>query len=341
MNSILTTGQTPTGSNGDARCFLFLRLSALSTTGLDKSGRELRRVDAAIRHVQLLRRITLSLVVVASAATGSLIKTNFRHAHDSHGTNDYAGTVIGGGVLSIPFLPNSTVPSPVGVVEEDIDNLFFTGGTLRYRRLNSTDRKPTPGTPGGTIEIASNAAVLTLNNTITGSAARSPKQGAGQMDCPVAGTYTGGTIIRGGTLRLVSDSAFGSGTIMLNGTTNTRRLRFGSDGQTLNNAEHHRHKQYRHAGRQRHRDAIDGKWHLHDKFGTTFTFSGVMSDFNLGTVKAGTTTNPRFNGSTGSSEGDDDLGNTSALLNTLQRQFDIEISALDGRPNTQLGTSCS
>ena len=106
--------------------------------------------------------------------------------------------------------------------------------TLRYTGVSgSTDRKLTLGVQGGTIDIASGATVLTLNNSISGAGVFT-KVGPGQMDCTVAGSYSSGTIIRGGTLRLVSDSAFGSGTIVLNGTTNTATFRFGSDGQTLN-----------------------------------------------------------------------------------------------------------
>ena len=102
---------------------------------------------------------------------GPLIKTN-SGTLTILATNDYAGqTVIGGGVLSISSLPNATVASPVGIVEEDIDNLFFTGGTLRYTGgSGSTDRKLTVGEQGGTLEITNAGAVLTLNSGIAGGA---------------------------------------------------------------------------------------------------------------------------------------------------------------------------
>jgi fibronectin-binding autotransporter adhesin len=155
------------------------------------------------------------------------------------------------------------------------------------------------------------------------------------MDCTKAGSYTGGTLIRGGTLRLVSDSAFGSGTIMLNGTTNTATFRFGSDGQTLNNTLNVTGtNNIVMLGGNDTVTRLTGDGTFIVNSGTTFTFGGDMSDFS-GTVKAGTTTNPRFNGSHGSPNAILDLGNTSALLNTRNGSATIEIGALIGGANTQ------
>ncbi len=269
---------------------------------------------------------------------GPLIKTN-SGTLTILTTNDYAGqTVIGGGVLSIPVLPNATVPSPVGVVEEDIDNLFFTGGTLRYTGgTGSTDRKLTLGAQGGTLEITNSAAVLTLNNAITGSGAL-VKTGAGRLDCATAGSYTGGTIIRGGTLRLVSNSGFGSGAVTLNGTTDSATLRFGGDGQTINNplTVTGTNNFVLLAGNDTVMNLTgDGTLHIITNSGTVFTMAGNMNGFS-GTLAADAIQNVRFNPSTGSGNALFDLGNKTVLLNNRNGGLTIQLGALIGGSSVTL-----
>jgi len=269
---------------------------------------------------------------------GTLLKTNSGTV-TMLTTNDYAGqTVLGGGVLSIRELPNATVPSPIGVVEEDIDNLFFTGGTLRYTGVTgSTDRKLTLGAQGGTFEVTNSATTLTLNNAITGSGTFT-KTGVGRLDCVVAGSYTGGTVIRGGTMRLVSDSGFGNGVVTLNGTTNSATVRFGSDGQTLNNTltVTGTNNYVMLAGNDTVKNIIgDGTLLVITNSGTTFTMAGNMNGFS-GTIKAAAISNLRFFPSTGSADATFDLGNTSTLLNTRNGGLTIQIGALIGGPNTVL-----
>jgi autotransporter-associated beta strand protein len=254
-------------------------------------------------------------------------------------TNDYAGqTVLGEGVLSIGLLPNATVPSPIGIVEEDIDNLFFTGGTLRYTGGNtSTDRKLTLGLPGGTFDVTNAATVLTLNNAITGSGALI-KTGAGRIDCAVGSSHTGGIIIRGGTMRLVSDSGFGSGIVTLNGTTNSATFLFGSDGQTLNNtiSVSGTNNFIRLAGNDTVENLIgDGTLNIVTNSGTTFTMAGNMNGFS-GILRATAIGNVRFNPSTGSGNALFDMGNNSVLLNNRNGGLTIQLGALSGGANVAL-----
>lgn len=269
---------------------------------------------------------------------GPLIKTN-SGTLTILTTNDYAGqTVIGGGVLSIPALPNATVASPVGIVEEDVDNLFFAGGTLRYTGVSgSTDRKLTLGAQGGTLDITNSATVLTLSNAITGSGSL-VKTGAGRVDCAVSSSYTGGTIIRGGTLRLGSDTGFGSGMVTLNGTTNSATFRFGSDGQTINNTifATGTNNFILLAGN----DTVmnlngDGTLNIITNAGTTFTMAGNMNAFG-GTIRAVQISNVRFNGSSGSGSAFFDMGNGGTLLNNRNGGSTYYLGALSGGASVTL-----
>ena len=269
---------------------------------------------------------------------GPLLKTN-------SGTltiltaNDYAGqTVLGGGVLSIPLLPNATVPSPVGIVEEDIDNLFFTGGTLRYTGgSGSTDRKLTMGDQGGTLELTNSGTVLTLNNGIAGSGTIT-KTGPGRLDCATAGSYTGGTIVRGGTLRLVSSSGFGSGAVTLNGITNSATFLFGSDGQTINNqlTVTGTNNFILLAGNDTVMNMIgDGTVQIITNAGVTFTMAGNMNGFS-GIIKATAIANVRFNGSVGSGNALFEMGNGTVLLNNRNGGTTYYLGALSGGANVTL-----
>ena len=269
---------------------------------------------------------------------GSLIKTN-SGTLTILTTNDYAGqTVIGGGVLSIPQLPNATTASPIGVVENDIDNLYFAGGTLRYTGASvSTDRKFTLGAQGGTFDVTNSATIVTLNNAITGSGIFI-KDGAGRVDCNIASTYTAGTIIRNGTLRLGSDTGFGSGILTLNGTTNSATLRFGSDGQTFNNAltVTGTNNFVMLAGNDTVMNMTgNGTLHVVTNSGTVFTMAGNMNGFS-GTVMADAVQEVRFYPSAGSADVTVELGNTSTLLHTRNGGLTINIGALNGGPNTQM-----
>src|SRR5262249_36303277 len=150
--------------------------------------------------------------------------------------NDYTGvTTIQGGVLSISQLANAGAACGIGAAATNAANLVLNGGALRYTGGSvGTDRGMTLSSKGGTFDITSSAATLTWNNVITGSGLLT-KSGAGRVDLTTANEYSGGTLVYGGTVRLVSDTGLGTNSITLNGTTNSAVLRFGSDGQTLNN----------------------------------------------------------------------------------------------------------
>ena len=270
---------------------------------------------------------------------GPLIKTN-SGTLTILTTNDYAGqTVIGGGVLSVPWLPNADVPGPVGVVEADVDNLYFAGGTLRYTGGGDvTDRKLTFGNQGGTIDVSGSAATLTFNGEIAGGGLLT-KIGPGTLALAGSDTHGGGVLVTAGTLQPHSAKAtvtLGSGILTLDGTTNFATFQFGNDSQTLNNTLNvtGTNNFINLSGNDTVMDMTgDGTFLLNG--GTTFTFSGDMSTFS-GIIRLGTTTNPRFNGSIGSSLAWFDLGNGSAKLNNRNGGLTAYVGALSGGPNTLL-----
>ena len=153
--------------------------------------------------------------------------------------NTYTGpTVIAQGVLSTNFLASGGIASGIGASTNAAANLVLDGGTLRYTGgETTTDRRFTLGPSGGWIDASGAAgAALNLTNpapisfvsptapatlTLTGSstgantlaapivdAGTGPnvtsvvKNGGGTWVLTAANTYTGGTVVNHGTLRL-------------------------------------------------------------------------------------------------------------------------------------------
>jgi len=261
-------------------------------------------------------------------------------------TNDFAGpTVIAGGTLSIPVIANASAPGPLGAADNSPGNLVLSGGKLRYTGANgSTDRGVTLYPNGGTIEVSSSSATLTMSNTIAGIGTLT-KTGAGKLALSVANTFSGGLLVTEGAAVLGNDAGFGTGITTLNGDTNGATLQFGINGGTLyttlniigtNNFVTQNGNNYV--------TDIIGNGTLTLNGGSTFSFTADMTTFS-GTIAVGTITNPRFypslgnpnpNFGTGSSNAMFDLGNTSAMLNNRNGGLTIQLGALSGGPNTVL-----
>jgi autotransporter-associated beta strand protein len=257
-------------------------------------------------------------------------------------TNDYTGaTIISGGALVVSQLANGGAASGLGGAASHSSNLVFsTGGTLRYvGGPASTDRGATFNSGGGTIDLTSGETVLTWNGILAGPGALT-KTGPGRLDLNAISTYTGGTIVNAGDVRLVNVSGFGSGPVTLNGTPATSAtLRFAADTQTLGNKLTVLGTNNFILLRGNNTlSQLDGDGTLIGGLvdsGSTLTFAGNMMAFS-GTFKAGTVLNPRFNGSTGSASATFDLGTGSAKLNNRNGGLTAQLGALLGGPNTIL-----
>jgi autotransporter-associated beta strand protein len=162
----------------------------------------------------------------AFIGVGGLTKTNSGTLTISATANSYTGpTILAGGIVAIPAIANGGSPSPIGAADNAPGNTVFSGGTLRYTGITaSTDRGMTFNSGGGTLDINSGSATLTLIGSLTGSGPLT-KTGAGILNISAANpSFTGNTTIRQGTLSFgaaVADtSGLGTGSVTLtNGAT--------------------------------------------------------------------------------------------------------------------------
>ncbi|MFC7399274.1 autotransporter-associated beta strand repeat-containing protein, partial [Chelatococcus sp. GCM10030263] len=142
--------------------------------------------------------------------TGTLTLTN--------ASNDYVGvTTIAGGTLAVTTLADGGSPSSIGAASNDSSNLVLQGGgELEYRGGTSTSNRGfTLGTGGGGIDVAEDAATLTMSGVATGAGSLT-KNGAGTLVLSGTNTYTGATTVSAGTLQAGSTSAFGTGAMTVN-----------------------------------------------------------------------------------------------------------------------------
>src|SRR5208283_927755 len=85
-------------------------------------------------------------------------------------TNTYTGpTVIGGGTISVSYLPSGGLASPLGVSSSNSTNLLFTGGTLGYTGPSaSTARGAMLIGSGGSFDVIAGT-ILTNTGILGGS----------------------------------------------------------------------------------------------------------------------------------------------------------------------------
>ncbi|HJR74109.1 MAG TPA: autotransporter-associated beta strand repeat-containing protein [Luteimonas sp.] len=130
----------------------------------------------------------------------------------ANGGNDYIGvTDVSAGTLSVNTLADGGAASGIGASSNASSNLIIrTGGVLQYTGATaSSDRGFTlDGSAGGSIDVGNAATTLTLGGVAVGNA-KLTKQGAGTLVLSGVNTYTGQTVVDGGTLRAGSTQAFG------------------------------------------------------------------------------------------------------------------------------------
>jgi autotransporter-associated beta strand protein len=126
--------------------------------------------------------------------------------------NTYTGkTIINGGVVEISKLSNGGEPSAIGAATAASGNFQLNGGKLVYTgNTVSTDRNITLGANGGTIAVNNSSVSLTAAGKIEGSGTLS-KEGPGRLSIANTNTFSGGSIIRSGSVAFTSDLANSSG----------------------------------------------------------------------------------------------------------------------------------
>ncbi|MGN6556046.1 MAG: autotransporter-associated beta strand repeat-containing protein, partial [Verrucomicrobiota bacterium] len=129
--------------------------------------------------------------------------------------NTYTGkTILNGGVLEVDRLAETGKPNPLGMSSANPTNLVLYGNsTLRLTGLSTvyTDRGVTFSNGVCTVEVANGSTDLSLYGSLVGDGTLR-KSGSGTMNISGSNSFTGGTIISGGTLNVTKQSSLGSST---------------------------------------------------------------------------------------------------------------------------------
>jgi autotransporter-associated beta strand protein len=134
------------------------------------------------------------------------------------GSNTYTGkTIVNAGTLSISS-EGGLGSNPDSFTA---DQLTLNGGTLQTTAtctISSSNRGVTLGSSGGTFNVSSSSATLTVSNVIAGSGLLT-KAGSGVLTLSSANTYTGGTTLSAGRLNINNAAALSAGTLTISGTS--------------------------------------------------------------------------------------------------------------------------
>lgn len=154
----------------------------------------------------LLLRLNSSIT-----GTGGLTKTGGGDLI-LNGTNTYSGgTTINAGRVFVSSANELGNPS---------GGLTLNGGTLATIGSNALDHAVTLGSSGGTIEVVSDAILLSSAVTGTGDLV---KNGNGNLIFTQASSYSGTTTINGGELELRDGATVGAGTVFNNSELEIRQ----------------------------------------------------------------------------------------------------------------------
>ena len=185
---------------------------------------------------------------IYGGALSSLVKTGDGTASLSAASAYTSPVTVSGGVLQVSLLANGGSASALGASSNAASNLTLDGGALRYTGGTvSTDRQFTLTANGGGLDASgsgpvtysSTAAVvnagsgnrtLTLTGTNAGANALAAvisdngadqtslsKSGVGTWVLTGSNSYSGGTTIASGSLRLGNSNALGTGGLTVNG----------------------------------------------------------------------------------------------------------------------------
>jgi autotransporter-associated beta strand protein len=151
---------------------------------------------------------TLSGVIGNGGATSLAITKTGGGKLTLSGTNTFTGALtISQGFVSVPVINNASANGPLGNSAAAVT----LGGTLIYTGATASSTKKFALAAGsGEFAIESAASELTLSGVISGSG-RLDKDGLGTLTLTTANTYSGGTQIAGGTLKVSGAATLGNG----------------------------------------------------------------------------------------------------------------------------------
>lgn len=150
------------------------------------------------------------------------------------GANTFSGivTVNSNSTLVIPTINNGGAGNfgPLGI-SSATTAVSLTTGTLEYTGGTASSNKPFTLSTSGTIQVDNAATELTLSGIIAGAGDALTKTGPGTLTLTAANTYSGGTTLSGGTLKLSggNDRLATTGGLVMNGG----KLDLGGTDQTV------------------------------------------------------------------------------------------------------------
>ena len=160
-------------------------------------------VDNSALVINRSNAVTLAGVI---SGTGSLTQAG-TGTTTLTGANTYTGgTTISAGTLQVGA--DANLGNAAGAIT-------FAGGTLQYLASFASNRTITLNAGGGTIDTNGNIATL---SGIIGGPGGLTKSGAGTLVLSNANTYSGGTTLAAGTLRLENNRALGTGALTTTGS---------------------------------------------------------------------------------------------------------------------------
>jgi autotransporter-associated beta strand protein len=302
--------------------------------------------------VNLVGGLTPSAVVVDASADytfggSGTIGSSCSLAKSSSGTltilttNGYTGpTLIGGGTLVAATLAGPGLSSSIGASGSDPTNLVFGGGTLRYTGGSvSVSRGATLNAGGGTIEVESATATLTLGGpALVGSGALT-KIGSGTLALTSDSSFPGGIAVNAGTVSLGSLGSGGSGPLWLNGGT-LYLAAAGGPAVYANALSVTATSAIVSSGTGNNNQALAGSWsgsatlYVNTGSGGTLSVKGDLTGFSGSLVLLGGGYF-RFYGSSGSSAASFDLGVGTAIMHTRDGGT-VSLGSLSGGTGTVL-----
>ena len=158
------------------------------------------------------------------AGTGDLIKMNTNTLNIQLDNNTYTGkTIVEGGTLSIATIGSAGKPSSIGSAAATSGNITLNGASLIINENSVTDRGM--NLTGNIILTTPTANKYAVFGGVIAGAGSLIKDGPGQLAFIGRNSYSGGTILRNGSITLGSseanESGLGTGSITLeNGNLN-------------------------------------------------------------------------------------------------------------------------
>ncbi len=200
----------------------------------------------ALQFINFGTQLTINSVIANNGADPTNVTLAGPGTTILNGENTYTGgTYITGGTVRLGHAQALGLSTVVSLADNanailDLNGFDVTIGSLAGGGAQGTNGQVTFGTSGGTVALGSRT--LTVGNTtntvfggtITGTGGSLVKVGSGELLLHGANTFTGGVVIKEGTLSaagVTGNNAFGTGTITLGdsaGGSSNATLRVGT-----------------------------------------------------------------------------------------------------------------